>query len=75
MSVASGAIRLISPVRTLPGPTSTNAVTPAADIDRVERDALELVDRATEEAKAGAFPSPDALETELWADGGSSWRS
>jgi pyruvate dehydrogenase E1 component alpha subunit len=45
------------------------------EIDRVERDALELVDRATEEAKAGPFPGPDALETELWADGGSSWRS
>ena len=36
---------------------------------------LELVDRATEDAKAGPFPGPDALETELWADGGSSWRS
>ncbi len=47
----------------------------AGEIDRVERDALELVDRATEEAKAGPFPGPDALETELWADGGSSWRS
>ena len=42
-----------------------------ATIDRVEREALELVDRATEEAKAGPFPGPDALETELWADGGS----
>jgi pyruvate dehydrogenase E1 component alpha subunit len=47
----------------------------AGTIDRVEREALELVDRATEEAKAGPFPDPGALETELWADGGSSWRS
>jgi pyruvate dehydrogenase E1 component alpha subunit len=47
----------------------------AEAIDRVEREALELVDRATEEAKAGEFPAPDALETELWADGGSAWRS
>ena len=47
----------------------------AGEVDRVEREALELVDRATEEAKAGPFPGPDALETELWADGGSSWRS
>ncbi len=47
----------------------------AETIDRVEREALEKVDRATEEAKAGPFPSLDALETELWADGGSEWRS
>ena len=38
-------------------------------------EALETVDRATEEAKAGPFPEPGALETELWADGGSAWRS
>jgi acetoin:2,6-dichlorophenolindophenol oxidoreductase subunit alpha len=44
-------------------------------IDRVEREALELVDRATEEAKAGPYPEPEALGTELWADGGSAWRS
>jgi acetoin:2,6-dichlorophenolindophenol oxidoreductase subunit alpha len=44
-------------------------------IDRVEREALEKVDRATEEAKAGPFPDASALETELWADGGSAWRS
>ena len=44
-------------------------------LDRVEREALELVDRATEEAKAGPYPEPEALGTELWADGGSAWRS
>jgi len=44
-------------------------------IDRVEREALELVDRATDEAKAGPYPEPEALGTELWADGGSAWRS
>ena len=44
-------------------------------LDRVEREALELVDRATEEAKAGPYPEPEALGTELWADGGSVWRS
>ena len=46
-----------------------------ATIDRVDREALELVDRATEEAKAGPYPEPEALGTELWADGGSAWRS
>ena len=44
-------------------------------IDRIEREALETVDLATEEAKAGPAPDPGALETELWADGGSAWRS
>jgi TPP-dependent pyruvate/acetoin dehydrogenase alpha subunit len=44
-------------------------------IDRVEREALELVDRATEEAKAGPYPEPEALGAELWADGGSAWRN
>jgi acetoin:2,6-dichlorophenolindophenol oxidoreductase subunit alpha len=47
----------------------------AEAIDRIEREALETVDRATEEAKAGQAPDPGALETELWADGGSAWRS
>ena len=51
-----------------------SGVEPAA-IDRVEREALERVDRATEEAKAGPYPEPEALGTELWADGGSAWRS
>jgi len=47
----------------------------AAAIDEIDREVLELVDRATEEAKSGPFPDPGALETELWADGGSAWRS
>jgi acetoin:2,6-dichlorophenolindophenol oxidoreductase subunit alpha len=47
----------------------------AATIDQVEREALERVDAATEEAKAGPFPDPEDLGTELWADGGSAWRS
>lgn len=34
----------------------------------------ELVDDATEAAKAGAHPSPAELLTQLWDDGGSSWR-
>jgi acetoin:2,6-dichlorophenolindophenol oxidoreductase subunit alpha len=46
----------------------------AEAIDRIEREALETVDRATEEAKAGPAPDPGALESELWADGGSAWR-
>ena len=47
----------------------------AETIDRIDREALETVDRATEEAKAGPSPDPGDLETELWADGGSAWRN
>jgi acetoin:2,6-dichlorophenolindophenol oxidoreductase subunit alpha len=47
----------------------------AEAIDRIDREALETVDRATEEAKAGPSPDPGDLETELWADGGSAWRN
>jgi TPP-dependent pyruvate/acetoin dehydrogenase alpha subunit len=41
----------------------------------IDRDALEAVDRATEEAREAPFPDPQTLETELWADGGSAWRN
>ncbi len=47
----------------------------AETVDRIDSEALETVDRATEEAKAGPFPDPGALQTQLWADGGSAWRS
>jgi len=47
----------------------------AAELDRIDREALEAVDRATEEARAAPFPDGSSLETELWADGGSSWRN
>jgi pyruvate dehydrogenase E1 component alpha subunit len=46
-----------------------------AEFDRIERDSQALVDRATEEARAGPPPDPATLETELWADGGSAWRT
>jgi pyruvate dehydrogenase E1 component alpha subunit len=41
----------------------------------IDRESERLVDAATEEAKAAPAPDPSSLETELWADGGSSWRS
>ena len=47
----------------------------AAALDAIEAGALAAVDRATEEAKAGPFPDPAALPTDLWADGGSAWRN
>jgi acetoin:2,6-dichlorophenolindophenol oxidoreductase subunit alpha len=48
---------------------------PAASLDEVDRAAEELVERATEEAKAGPSPDPATLETQMWADGGSAWRN
>jgi TPP-dependent pyruvate/acetoin dehydrogenase alpha subunit len=47
----------------------------ASVLNVIERDALAAVDRATEEARAAPFPDPEALPTELWADGGSAWRN
>ena len=43
---------------------------------QIDREVEEAIDRATDEAKNGPLPDPDdSLLTELWADGGSSWRS
>jgi acetoin:2,6-dichlorophenolindophenol oxidoreductase subunit alpha len=47
----------------------------AADLDAIERAAAELVDQATEEAKAAPVPDATTLETQLWADGGAAWRN
>jgi pyruvate dehydrogenase E1 component alpha subunit len=44
-------------------------------LDRIDRAAEALVDRATEEAQAAPFPDGSTLETQLWADGGSAWRN
>ncbi len=46
-----------------------------AVFERIEQAAQELVDRATEEARSAPLPDPSSLLTELWADGGSAWRS
>jgi len=44
-------------------------------LDAIDAEALANIDRATEEAKAAAPPSRDALETNVWADGGAAWRN
>jgi acetoin:2,6-dichlorophenolindophenol oxidoreductase subunit alpha len=44
-------------------------------LDGIDRAARELVDRATEEARAAPAPDPSSLETDVWADGGSAWRN
>ena len=46
-----------------------------ASLDAIDKQVSEAVDAATREAVEGALPSPDSALTELWADGGSSWRN
>lgn len=46
-----------------------------AQLSDIDRAVAEMVDRATEEAKAGAVPSADLLFKDVWADGGAQWRN
>ncbi|MGH9064484.1 MAG: thiamine pyrophosphate-dependent dehydrogenase E1 component subunit alpha [Acidimicrobiales bacterium] len=46
-----------------------------ADLAAIEASAQAAVDQATEEAKGGAPPDPGLVLSDLWADGGSSWRN
>lgn len=46
-----------------------------AVLTEINAEVVALVDRATEEAKAGAQPGPELLMKDVWADGGSSWRN
>jgi len=48
---------------------------PEEELAAVDRRAEDEVDRATQEAKAAPEPDASSLETQLWADGGSSWRN
>ena len=45
-----------------------------SELGRIEEAALAEIDAATEAAKASPEPGEAALMTDLWADGGSSWR-
>jgi acetoin:2,6-dichlorophenolindophenol oxidoreductase subunit alpha len=48
----------------------------SADVlDAIDERARAAVDKATEEAKAGPVPRPELAGTNLWSDGGSSWRN
>jgi pyruvate dehydrogenase E1 component alpha subunit len=47
----------------------------SANLDAIEADAAAKVAAAEAEAREAPEPSPDVIETQLWADGGSSWRS
>ncbi|MGB5732692.1 MAG: thiamine pyrophosphate-dependent dehydrogenase E1 component subunit alpha [Acidimicrobiia bacterium] len=46
----------------------------ASDLDRIEEEARAEIDAATAAAKASPEPGEAVLMTDLWADGGSSWR-
>jgi acetoin:2,6-dichlorophenolindophenol oxidoreductase subunit alpha len=45
------------------------------ELDSVDEEVLGAVEVATEEAIAGGLPSPESAFTDVWADGGSSWRN
>ncbi|MGN6607150.1 MAG: thiamine pyrophosphate-dependent dehydrogenase E1 component subunit alpha [Jatrophihabitans sp.] len=47
----------------------------ADDLDVIDKEVAVAVDQATEEAIAGELPEPASAFTDLWADGGSSWRN
>jgi pyruvate dehydrogenase E1 component alpha subunit len=49
--------------------------TPAAELDVIDKQVAQAVDLATDEAVAGPLPSQDSAFTDVWADGGSSWRN
>ena len=46
-----------------------------AELVGIEHEAERDVDAATEAAKAASPPGPERLMTNVWADGGSSWRN
>jgi pyruvate dehydrogenase E1 component alpha subunit len=52
-----------------------DAGVPEDELDTVEAEAQREVDEATEAAKASPPPGEDRLMTNLWADGGVSWRN
>src|SRR5581483_9260044 len=48
---------------------------PEAALDQLDAEAKDAVDLATEQAKAGQEPPAELAYTNLWADGGWSWRN
>jgi TPP-dependent pyruvate/acetoin dehydrogenase alpha subunit len=47
----------------------------AATLDAIDDEVRAQVAAAEAEAREGPEPSPDVLETQVWADGGSAWRN
>jgi pyruvate dehydrogenase E1 component alpha subunit len=46
-----------------------------AALDAIDEAARDAVAAAESDARAAPEPAPDALETQVWADGGSAWRN
>ena len=46
-----------------------------ATVSGIEDAVMQALDEATEEAKASPTPAIALADTEVWADGGSSWRN
>ena len=48
---------------------------PEARLTEIETSVAAAIDAATEAAKAAPYPHPDAMWTNVWADGGWQWRN
>jgi TPP-dependent pyruvate/acetoin dehydrogenase alpha subunit len=48
---------------------------PAAELDAIDADVAAQVAAAEQEARDAPEPTPDVIETQVWADGGSAWRN
>jgi pyruvate dehydrogenase E1 component alpha subunit len=46
-----------------------------ADLDAIDAEAKAKVAAAEQEAREAPEPSPDVIETQVWADGGAAWRN
>ena len=47
----------------------------AAALDAIDEEVRSAVAAAEAESREAPEPSPDVLETQVWADGGSAWRN
>jgi pyruvate dehydrogenase E1 component alpha subunit len=47
----------------------------ASELSAIEARVSQAVDAATQAAKDGPLPDPGAAFTDVWADGGSTWRN
>ena len=57
------------------GPGSRRPAWTPPTLDAIEAETHAAVAAAEAEARAAPEPSPDVLETQVWSDGGSSWRN